>query len=119
MGVDYSTLIYLPNFEIWARTVTFTPVISQPTGAAFVSRGIFHSEELMIQGEDGSVITDQRTTLDILEAEFGAIPQQGDLVTIPADVGAMRALGDFEVINVWQNGGGETTLTLRKIMTAP
>jgi len=30
----------------------------------------------------------------------------------------MGEVGDFEIINAWQNGGGETTLLLRKIETA-
>jgi hypothetical protein len=30
----------------------------------------------------------------------------------------MGAMGQFEIINVWHNGGGETTLTLRKIDSA-
>jgi hypothetical protein len=29
------------------------------------------------------------------------------------------ALGNFEIINVWHDGAGETSLQLRKIMTAP
>jgi len=30
MGVDYSTMMYLPNYNFWARPVTFYPVKSQP-----------------------------------------------------------------------------------------
>jgi len=25
MGVDFSTSIYLPNFDVWARSVTISP----------------------------------------------------------------------------------------------
>jgi hypothetical protein len=118
MGIDYSTLIYLPNFDFWSRTVTFTPLASRPNAAPYNARGIFDTDEVDVQAEDGSVVTDHKTTLDIREAEFGVLPTQGDLVDIPADTGAMGAMGQFETINVWHNGGGETTLTLRKIETA-
>ena len=118
VGVDYSTLIYLPNFDFWSRTVTFTPLVSQPNAAPYDNRGIFDTDEVDVQAEDGSVVTDHRTTLDIREIEFAVLPTQGDLVDIPADTGAMVAMGRFEIINVWHNGGGETTLTLRKIESA-
>ena len=118
MGVDFSSLVYLPNFDVWARTVTFTPIVSQPNAAPFEQRAIYDSEEVDVPGEDGSVLTSHKTTLDIREHEFAVLPTQGDHVFIPADVGAMGEVGDFEIINAWQNGGGETTLLLRKIETA-
>lgn len=119
MGIDYSTLIYKQCFTMYARPVTITPVVSQPGGPAYTNRGIFHTTELDVGAEDGSLVMDQRTELDIREFEYGVLPQQGDLVTIPADTGAMGALGSFEIIGAWTNGGGQTTLNLRKIMVVP
>ena len=46
MGIDYSTLIYLPNFDFWSRAVTFTPLASQPNAGAYNARGIFDTEPL-------------------------------------------------------------------------
>ena len=68
--------------------------------------------------EDGSILTDHRTILDVREIEYGVVPVQGDHVAIPADGGAMGALGSFQVIDARTNGGGETTLALRKLVTA-
>jgi hypothetical protein len=119
MGIDYSSLIYLPNYDMFARAITVTPTASQPGAPAYTARGILNTDEQTVQGEDGSLITDQRTLVDVRDVEFGVVPQQGDLVTIPADGGAMVTLGDFEIINAWKNGGGETTLQLRSITTAP
>jgi hypothetical protein len=45
------------------------------------------------------------------------MPSQGDIVTIPANAD-LPALGDFNVIDVKSNGGGETTLTLRKVVVS-
>ena len=119
MGVDFSTLVYAPNFDMWARTVYFTPVASQGRGVvAYKARGIYQSSRTNVPLDDGSFLSDQDTILDIRAAEFPIPPQQGDLVNIPADVGAMPAEGDFQVDNVWNNGGGEITLQLRQVMTA-
>jgi hypothetical protein len=118
MGVDFATLDYLPNYDMFARPVVFTPVVSQPNAAAYEARGVFSTRTIDIAAEDGSIISDQQTILDILEMEFAVVPQQRDLVTIPAD-GSIPAVGDFEVTNTWTDGGGETTLTLRAIYTEP
>jgi len=63
----------------------------------------------------------QETSLDILESDFAdagrALPQQFERVNIPQDgPGGMIAEGDFEVTTVTRNGGGETTLILRKYL---
>ena len=119
MGIDYSTMIYLPNYEIWARNVSITPLASQGSATAYGNRGIFHTETLDVAAEDGSIFSSQKTTLDVREVEYAVLPAQGDRVFIPADTGAMVELGDFEVIDAYTNGGGETTLVLRSVTTAP
>ena len=109
MGVNFPTLVYLPCFETFSIPVTFIPV----GGASFKSRGIWHKRSLDVQAEDGSIFSDHRTELDIREVEFNTLPQQGDVVVIPVnDTGAEP--GEYEIIDTSSNGGGETTLTLRK-----
>lgn len=119
MGVNYSTMIYAPNFIQFARPVTFYPVASAPTVGSFATRGIFHDGRLDVVLEDDSLYVNQETSLDILETDFANAglpqPQQFDRVNIPQDgPGGMIAEGDFEVTTVTRNGGGETTLILRK-----
>jgi len=119
VGVNYSTLIYAPAFLQFARPVTFFPVTSAPATSSFATRGIFHDGRIDVPLEDGSLYVNQETSLDILESDFAAggwpIPQQFDRVNIPQDgSGGMVAEGDFEVTTVTRNGGGETTLILRK-----
>ena len=112
MDVNFSNDVYLPNFEMWARPINVMPLI----GTAYSARGIYHSDYLQFAGDGGSIISDQQTTLDIRDAEFGALPGQGDQISIPQSPSGMPALGTFEVINIWNNGGGETTLQLRKVL---
>jgi hypothetical protein len=114
MGLDMSTAVYLPNFEVFARPVVITPIVSQPAGVAYDARGILGTQDTGVPAEDGSIISDQQTILDILEAEFPTLPRQRDRVMIPAD-GTVPAAGLFEVVDTSSNGGGETTLIIRKI----
>lgn len=115
MAVNWSTMVYAPNFIQFARTVTFTPA----AGGSYTGRGIYNTEKLDVLAESGSIISNQRTILDILEIEFAVLPQQRDRLTIPADDAGNPALGDFEIVDVFPNGGGETTLVIREIKTAP
>lgn len=114
MAVDFSTLLYLPVFDMFSREVTFTPLVSQPGAPAYVARGIYTTNPVDIGGLDGStIISDQKTILDVRDNEFTVVPMQGDLVHIPQE-GNIPAQGDFEITDGDANGGGETTLSLRR-----
>lgn len=116
MSINFSTLVYLPNYDIWARAITVTPLASQPGQPAYSARGIFDTESTDVLAEDGSIISQQKTILDIREVEFAVLPQQFDRIDIPpAEQGPG---GSFEVTDASSNGGGETTLELRKVVTA-
>jgi hypothetical protein len=112
-GVNFSTLVYGPAFDMFARPVTFYPYVSQPAGGSYLARGIFSTRSLDVVGLDGAIFSDQQTILDIREVEFSVLPLQLDRCYIgPADAGP--AEGEFEITNASTNGGGETTLVLRK-----
>lgn len=115
MAVNFSALIYEPVFDMFAVAVTFYPVASQPAGAGYSARGIFDTRSVDVIGEDGSLISDQKTILDIIENEFTVMPQQNDRVEIPFDCND-KPVGMMEVIDASSNGGGETTLTLKKFV---
>lgn len=113
MAINFATLIYDPVFDIFSIPVTFYPIASQPGGPTYPARGIFDTRSVDVIGEDGSLISDQRTILDILEKEFSTMPQQNDCVDIPFDCNG-KAIGMMEVTDASSNGGGETTLTLKR-----
>jgi hypothetical protein len=115
MGLDFSTLVYLPNFNMFARPIVFTPVASQPGAPAYTGRGIYHSDQISYAADDNSIISDQQTTLDILEVEFDVMPVQNDVLTIPPDGEVVTGIGDYLISDVRNNGGGETTLQLRRL----
>jgi hypothetical protein len=114
MGIDMSTAVYLPNFDAFARPVVFSPIVSRPGGGVYTGRGIFGTQDVGVPGEDGSIISDQVTILDIREREFSILPRQRDRLTIPVD-GDTPEEGVFEIVDTSTNGGGETTLIIRKI----
>ena len=113
MGVNFSLLAYEPGFNLFARPITFYPYASQPGAAGFQARGIWHTDALNVQMEDGSLFSDQLTNMDILESEFTMLSQQNDRIYIGPD-GAVPAEGEFEITSTSSNGGGEMNLILRK-----
>jgi hypothetical protein len=112
MGVDFSASVYLPNFDFWSRDIYVTPSASQPGAGSYWARGIYDSGGVNIGTEEEWVeLADQRTTLDIREVEFSVLPQQGDIIYMPADA-SMKEM-TLEVTSVENNGGGEVTLDVR------
>ncbi len=121
MGIDFSTLVYLPNYDTFARPITVTPLASQPGSPAYASRGIFDTRAVDVQAMDGSIVSDQQTILDVRNAEFTVVPEQLDRIYIGPDAEAGATgdeIGDYEVIDTEYNGGGETTLVIRKLMVS-
>lgn len=111
MAIDFPSLVYSPGYDIFARPATYTPKVGLPFGG----RGIFNTVALDVMAEDGTILSDQKTIFDILETEYPVMPVQNDQVYIPASDG-MPELGNYEIIDASTNGGGETTLTLRKVL---
>jgi hypothetical protein len=111
LGINFSTFILDPNFDFWSIDVVFTPLI----GASYAGRGIFDTRALDVPGEDGSIYSDQETILDIRESEFPTMPKQGDRVTIARDCNGVDQ-GTWEITDSSTNGGGETTLILKKVV---
>jgi hypothetical protein len=116
MAINFSITNYLACQDLYGRPVTVNPIASQPGAGPYLTRGIYDSRTLNVPMEDGSILSDQDTILDIRDAEFAVLPQQDDQITIDYEpVSLLPRLGVFVVTNVWTNGGGETTLQLRKI----
>lgn len=118
MAVNFSQDVYLPAQDLFGRAITVTPSASQPGAPAYAARGIFDLDPIDVSALDGSVISETKVILDIRDSEFAVLPLQGDTVDIPADPSGIPIAGSFEVIDTDPNGGGETTLTLRRLVPA-
>src|SRR5215471_3847131 len=116
MGISFPYWVYEQCFNTFARSVTYTPLKSQPTVGAFQARGIFDTNERDVMGMDESIFTDAKTELDIFMPEWSVLPLQGDMVSIPFEDDIDG--GDFLVSDVQGHGnaGGELTLTLQRIV---
>lgn len=113
MALNFDTLLLTAAQDMFGRAMTFLPVVSQPEAPAYTRRCIFSTRPVDIVSEDVAEISDQQTIVDIRESEFSVLPQQGDRLTIPAE-NDLSALGDWEVVQADTDGGGETTLVVRK-----
>jgi hypothetical protein len=119
MAVDFSTVVYLPGYDLFARSITIYPVQSQPLSSPYFARGILDTRGTAIQTDAGMVVmSDQETILDIRENEFCIVPVQGDLIDIPSE-GNIPEAGRYEITDAAWNGGGEITLTIRKYEGVP
>jgi len=108
--------LYFKVWAVWARPVTVTPLVSQPAGAAYDSRGYYDQKAVDILAENGAVISEGETYLDIMESEYPTLPMQGDQIDIPFHQGVRG--GSFMVLDLTPgNAGGMITITLRKIVT--
>lgn len=116
MAVNFSLMIYAQAQEIFGRPVTFTP--RDNPGSPYSGRGILDIDAIDVLAEDGAIISETRVELDIRDDEYTVMPKQGDRVDIPADASGIPAQGAFEIIDSDPNGGGETTLTLRHIVSS-
>jgi hypothetical protein len=106
-------LTKLPAMDMFARPIIITPV----GGAAYDSRGIWHKNDDNFSAQDFSIVTDVKTSIDVLDSDFAVVPRQGDLVTVPAD-GTVPAEGSFTILETHNDGGGMTNLVLEKYDTA-
>lgn len=119
MALNFDTLVLLPAQDMFGRAMTFTPIKSQPGQPAYTRRGIISTRPIdVISPEDGSMVSDQQTIIDIRESEFTVLPQQKDRIDIPAE-DALPALGTWEVVQSDTDCGGETTLVVRKWEPSP
>jgi hypothetical protein len=117
MPIDYASVLYMPGYNMFARTIVVTPLVSQPNMPAYTARGIYTTQQDDVLTEEGAIFSDQKTILDIIAKEFEVLPLQGDHVFIPTDSGVPEA-GMFEIIDLDDNGGGEITLSIRKWVDA-
>jgi hypothetical protein len=114
MAINMSRALYLACQNVFGRPGIFT----YAAGGTFTGSGIYSSTEMELMLDDGAVISDQRTIFDIRAEDYPTLPAQNDTVTIPAEpISGLPALGDFQITNVWHNGGGEVTLQLRQLET--
>jgi hypothetical protein len=116
MAINLDVLLQAPTFDFWAVPVTFMPLASQPGAGNYPGRGILNTYSTDLLALDGSMYYDQRTILDIRESEFSVMPIQKDHVVIPVDCNDVPK-GEYVIVDLVSNGGGQTMLTIKKFET--
>jgi len=118
VAIDFSIMVYLPCQDTFGRSMTFTPLASQPGAPGYTLRGIITTRPLMVETAAGlAVLSDQETIVDIREREFAVTPKQGDQIDVPVENGITDMVGLYEITDAAWNGGGEVTLSVRKVVT--
>jgi hypothetical protein len=115
MPVNFADIVYRNAQDVFGRPIVVTPLASQPGQGAYSARGIWASEPFDVGTEEEVIFSDMRTIVDILEKEFSVLPIQGDHISIPA-TSELPDHGNFVVIDADDNGEGERTLTLRRLV---
>jgi len=117
MALNFNDDLYGVIWDVMTRPMTVTPRVSQPAAAAYGARCYFDTKENDILTEDGGILSDSKTFVDIRMTEFGVLPMQGDQVDIPFHQGVPG--GTYEVLDLSGKGnaGGIITMTLRELVT--
>lgn len=118
MAINMSVEVYQLCQDTFGRPAIFTSTSGNSYSGA--NRGCYRRAEIDVALEDGSIFTQQQTELDIRSAEYPLLPVQDDIVAIPYDpISGEPDRGSFQITAVSENGGGEVTLQLRALVTAP
>jgi hypothetical protein len=112
--IDFDAVVLAKCEDIFSIVVSFTPLVSRPGDPAFTLRGIFSSDPYDVEMQDGTIFSDQQTSLGIRWRDFPGVvvPDRGDLVEITDTrhpyVGHRYWIGDVD-----DDGQGGAKLLLR------
>jgi hypothetical protein len=105
--IDFDRLCLVPAEQTFGKPIVVTPIKSQPDNPApYAARGIFSSQPLDVPMQDGSIFSDQQTSLGIRLAEYPIPPVRGDLVEYNGTT--------YWVLDTDEDGQGDCKLQLRK-----
>ena len=122
MGLDFADLVLAPAMDVFAKAVTFTPVVSQPGADPYAARGVWSITDVDIVTDDGGSFSNRTLKLGISLNDYAAAPQQGDLIAAQATdlplgywQGAITAgVINFIVDDFRPDGQGGATLILKR-----
>jgi hypothetical protein len=123
--VDFSSLVLAPNMAVFGKSITITPVASQPNGQPYLAQGIWAVTSQSIMNEAGNILSTVGLKLSIRMADFTVPPSQGDWVTVAASdlplgywqgVLVPNANLDFEIDTFTPDGQGAAVMTLNHVV---
>jgi hypothetical protein len=114
--IDFDAVVLSPASDIFSVPCVFTPIVSQPNMPAFELRGVYSSRQYDVELQDGTIFSDQQTTLGIRLKDFpnGVWPDRGDVVEVLAHVNVKYWIGDLDLDG---QGGGMCLLRTQKPQT--
>jgi hypothetical protein len=104
--IDFDRLCLVPAQQTFGKPCVLTPLKSQPDNPVpYVMRGIFTSRAYDVAMQDGSIFSDQQTTLGIRLAEFDVVPARGDTILLNGI--------NYWILDIDYDGQGGGLLSLR------
>ena len=97
--IDFDAVVLNPASNIFSVPCRFTPLVSQPQMPTFDLRGVYSSNAMDVEMQDGTIFSDQRTSLGIRLRDFpnGVPPDRGDIVEVLAHVNVRYWIGDVDL----------------------
>jgi hypothetical protein len=110
--INFDDLVLAPCMAAFAIEVQISPEISRPGTKPYPARGIYTSQPLVVELQDGTVFSDQQTTLGVEISDFEHLPGRSDRVKITEpdhpQFGRRFWIGDTVI-----DGQGGAVFTLR------
>lgn len=82
MSIDFGALVLAPNFDVFGVDLEVTLSKSRPGDPPYYGVGIFSSKPVNIAMQDGSVFSDQETTIDLKIDQWDYLPERSDRVKV-------------------------------------
>jgi hypothetical protein len=114
MPIDFTSLVLVPCQDIFSVPFAIDPITSRPGAPPYSARGVFSSGAVDVMGQDGSVLSDVRTTLGIRLAEFTIPPMARDKITLSDASIDPGHRGAYYIDDTDPDGQGGAVLTLRR-----
>ena len=110
--IDFDAIVLNPTVDIFGIQCKFVMNRTAPEVAPIIAIGVYSSTPLNVEMMDGTIYSDQQTSLGIRIADVAIVPNEGDQVEIidarhPA-FGKVYWIGDRDY-----DGQGGVTLLLR------
>jgi len=108
MAIDFNSLVLGPSQAVFGREIEVRLAETRPGDPLYYGTGIYTSRSVDVPFADGTILSDQQTTLDLKVDEWTHLPARGDRVRI-LDIDT-----EYWVADQCFDGQGGVRLPLRK-----
>ena len=93
--IDFDALVLHPAIALMGEGVVIYPEVSRPGIGPFNAVGVYSSQPITVEMQDGQIFSDQQTRLGVRVKDFKHMPGRGDRIKI-VRTGERFWIGDIE-----------------------